>query len=172
MTKIETERLILRDMTQDDFCSLSSILQNPAVMYAYEGAFTDEEVHAWLNKQIYRYKNDGYGLWSVILKTTGTMIGQCGLTNQVWENQDILEVGYLFAEKYWHHGYATEAARACMDYGFHTLNAKEIYSIIRDTNNASQNVARRNGMTETARSVRHYRGIDMPHVLFQKKNTD
>ena len=155
-------------MTQDDFVSLCRIMQNPAVMYAYEGAFTDEEVQQWLDKQLVRYQNDGYGLWAVILKDTGEMIGQCGLTNQLWEDRTILEVGYLFAKAFWHHGYATEAARACMDFAFHTLHAEEVYSIIRDTNTASQNVAKRNGMIETERSIRHYRGIAMPHVLFAK----
>ena len=59
----------------------------------------------------------------------------------------VLEVGYLFDKAAWHHGYAAEAARACRDYAFDTLGAQAVYSIIRDTNIASQRVAERSGMT-------------------------
>ena len=81
----------------------------------------------------------------------------------------ILEVGYLFPKEYWHHGYASEAAIACENYSFDKLNAKEVYSIIRDTNIPSQNVAKRNGMTCIDKFNKHYRGVDMPHFLFSVK---
>lgn len=132
-------------------------------MTAYEGAFSDEEVQAWLDRQLERYRKWGFGLWAVILKENGAMIGQCGLTMQPWKGEEVLEIGYLFERAYWHRGYATEAARACRVYAFDTLNAKEICSIIRDTNTASQNVALRNGMKKTDSWVKHYRGVDMPH---------
>jgi [ribosomal protein S5]-alanine N-acetyltransferase len=74
------------------------------------------------------------------------MIGQCGLTMQGWREKDVLEIGYLFQKSYWYKGYATEAAIACKEYAFSVLNASSLYSIIRDTNIASQNVAVRNGM--------------------------
>lgn len=132
-------------------------------MTAYEGAFSDEEVQAWLDRQLERYRKWGFGLWAVILKENGAMIGQCGLTMQPWKGEEVLEIGYLFERAYWHRGYATEAARACRVYAFDTLNAKEVCSIIRDTNTASQNVALRNGMKKTDSWVKHYRGVDMPH---------
>ena len=94
------------------------------------------------------------------------MIGQCGLTIQPWKEQELLEIGYLFLKEYWHHGYAIEAAKACKDYAFTVLDAKEVYSIIRDTNKASQNVAKRNGMKVIDQWVKHYRGIDMLHDLY------
>jgi RimJ/RimL family protein N-acetyltransferase len=78
-------------------------------------------------------------------------------------------VGYLFQKAYWHNGYATEAAIACRDYAFEKINADEVFSIIRDNNIASQNVAKRNGMTIKDTFVKHYRGIDMPHYLFSVK---
>ena len=78
--------------------------------------------------------------------------------------------GYLFQKEYWHHGYASEAAIACKEYAFDKLNAKEVYSIIRDTNIPSQNVAIRNGMTCIDKFIKYYRGIDMPHLLFSVKN--
>lgn len=163
---LETERLYLRKMVGADFCSLCEILQDDEVMYAYEGAFSDREVQEWLERQISRYRQYGFGLWAAVLKETGEMIGQCGLTMQPWKEREVLETGYLFNKRYWHQGYATEAARACIQYAFAVLHAKEVCAIIRDTNIASQNVALRNGLTMEDTWVKHYRGIDMPHVRY------
>lgn len=156
-------------MKQSDLSALSKILQDPEVMYAYEHAFDDVEVQDWLNRQLARYKEDGFGLWAVILKSTDEMIGQCGLTMQKYNNIQVLEVGYLFQKEFWHKGFASEAAIACKEYAFENLNADEVYSIIRDTNIASQNVAGRNGMTLKDRFIKHYYGIDMPHLVFSVK---
>ena len=97
------------------------------------------------------------------------MIGQCGLTMQPWKETEVLEIGYLFQRLYWHNGYAIEAARACKKYAFEKLDAKEVCSIIRDTNTASQNVAVRNGMAAADRWTKHYRGADMPHDRYVVK---
>ena len=160
---LETERLYFREMNQGDFVSLCEILQDERTMYAYEGAFSGQEVQEWLDRQLSRYEKWDFGLWAVILKETDKMIGQCGLTMQPWKESEVLEIGYLFNRLYWHRGYATEAARACKKYAFETLGTSEVCSIIRDTNLASQNVAVRNGMTKTDSWTKHYRGIDMPH---------
>ena len=160
---LETERLYLREMNQFDFESLCKILQDEDTMYAYEGAFSDEEVHEWLDRQIARYQKWKFGLWAVILKETDEMIGQCGLTMQPWKEGEVLEIGYLFERTHWHNGYALEAANVCKKYAFETLNASEVCSIIRDTNVASQNVAVRNNMVVVDRWTKHYRGVAMPH---------
>ena len=166
---LESERLYLREMKQSDYSSLCKILQDKDVMYAYEGAFNDEETQNWLDTQVNNYNEYGFGLWAVILKATGEMIGQCGLTVQKYKDNQVLEIGYLFQKAYWHKGFAAEAAIACKNYAFEQLNADEIFSIIRDNNTASQNVAKRNGMTIKDTFVKHYRGIDMPHYLFSVK---
>ncbi len=160
---LETERLYLREMKQTDFDALCQILQDEETMYAYEGAFSNTEVQEWLDRQIARYRKWGFGLWAVILKETDELIGQCGLTMQPWKGREVLEIGYLFRRRCWHLGYATEAAGACKRYAFETLHADEVCSIIRDTNIPSQKVAARNGMTAADHSVKHYRGVDMPH---------
>lgn len=166
MIILETDRLILRKLTNDDKHDVSLILQNKDVMYAYEHAFSDEEVDIWLNNQLRRYKEDGFGLWAVILKKTGKLIGQCGLTIQQIDNKNVVEVGYLFNKAYWHNGYATESAIACKNYAFNNLNVDEVYSIIRENNTSSINVARRNGMTLKGEFVKYYYGIDMPHLIY------
>lgn len=166
----ETERLILRKLTQSDFVDLCRILKDDEVMYAYEGAFSDDEVQAWLDRQLERYQKDGFGLNAVILKENCEMIGQCGLTMQEIPGRRVVEIGYLFQKKYWHRGYATEAAKACREYAFCDLKVDEVFSIIRDSNTASQNVAKRNGMIRRETFVKHYRGVDMPHYVFSVKN--
>lgn len=167
--ELETERLIMREMTHADLPSLCEIMKDENTMYAYEGAFSDAEVQEWLERQILRYQKWDFGLWAVVLKETGKMIGQCGLTMQPWKDDEVLEIGYLFNRNYWHKGYATEAAAACKRYAFDVLKAEEVCSIIRDTNIQSQNVALRNGMTLTDKWTKHYRGVDMPHYRFVVK---
>ena len=163
---LETQRLCFRRLTQDDFGNLCTILQDPKAMYAYEHAFSDEEVQQWLDRQLERYREYGFGLWAVLLKQTGEFIGQAGLTMQDCDGEQLLEIGYLFRRVYWHNGYATEAARALKQYAFDTLGAQRVYSIIRDTNIASQKVAMRNDMLPVEQFVKHYYGMDMPHIVF------
>lgn len=170
MTILETDRLILRELCLFDKKNLSLILQDNDVMYAYEHAFSDSEVDIWLNNQLRRYKEDGFSLWAVILKETNELIGQCGLTIQKIGNKEVVEVGYLFNKKYWHKGFATESAIACKNYAFNTLDIDEVYSIIRNNNMPSINVAKRNGMSLKGELVKHYYGMDMPHLIFSVKN--
>ena len=168
---LETQKLYLRELQQSDYASLCKILQDEDVMYAYEGIYSDIEVQEWLAKQLANYIKYQFGLWAVILKENNEMIGQCGLTLQNWNGKSLLEIGYLFQKAYWHKGYATESAIACKEYAFEVLNAEEVYSIIRDTNIASQNVAIRNGMVPRDIWVKHFRGVGMPHILFSVKGT-
>lgn len=166
---LETERLRLREMTQDDFTDLCKMLKDGEVMRAYEHAFSDIEAQEWLDKQLMRYKTDGFGLWAVLLKSSGELIGQCGLSWQDCDGKQVVEIGYLFQRAFWHKGYATEAAKACKEYAFDKLEISEVYSIIRDTNTASIAVAERNGMECHGSFTKHYYGIDMPHLIFSSR---
>lgn len=163
---LETERLYLRELNENDFDALCEILTDEKTMYAYEGAFDRHEVRKWLDRQLDRYKKWGFGLWAVVLKETGEVIGQCGLTMQPWNETELLEIGYLFLRRYWHMGYATEAAAACKSYAFEVLNADEVCSIIRDTNIASRRVAERIGMVPAETRVKRYKNVDMPHIRY------
>lgn len=109
---LETPRLLLRKMRLSDIDALSAIMQDERVMYAYNGAFNDEETAMWLERQLQRYEMFGFGLWAATLKETGEMIGQCGITMQPYQAGLVPEIGYLFAFRHWHKGYATEAAAA------------------------------------------------------------
>ncbi|MDX2375594.1 GNAT family N-acetyltransferase [Microbacterium sp. LRZ72] len=164
--RIETPRLALREMTEGDLAPLRAILQDPVAMAAYEGPFSDAEVRDWLQRMNDSYRAHGFGLWAVILRESGEMIGQCGLTRQRILGEDVLEVGYLFNPAHWHRGYATEAAAACRDHAFGVLGAPTVYAQVRDTNIRSMNVAIRLGMTVRGRFDKRFRGVTMPHLAF------
>ena len=170
---LETERLLLRQLEDTDFDALAAILRDPQVMYAYEHGFSVEEVQQWLEKQQERYEICGFGLWAVVEKATGRMIGQCGLTMQDWAGRQVPEIGYHLRRDKWRQGFAIEAAKACKQYAFQILRFQEVYSIVRDNNLPSQRVALRNGMSVRGSFVKHYYDMDMPHLVFSvRKGAD
>lgn len=124
---LRTKRLVLRKLEPEDFEDVCKLLQDPVVMYAYEGAFSRQEVRDWMEKQFRRYREDGFGLWGVMKKDKGELIGQCGLTYQEYAGRRVVEIGYLFRKEFWHQGYATEAAVACKTYAFDGLGCDEVY---------------------------------------------
>lgn len=156
----------MRELTDSDLPALSAILQDEQTMVAYEGAFEDEMVSTWLERQKANYVADGFGLWAVDLRETGETIGLCGITWQHILDKDVVEVGYLFNRAHWHKGYAVEAARAAMQWAFENLETDRVWAQVRDTNIPSMNVAIRLGMTVRGRFVKHYRGVEMPHLAF------
>jgi len=163
---LETERLTLRQLEETDFDALAAILQDPKVMYAYEHGFSVEEVRQWLDRQLARYAKYGFGLWAVIEKASGELIGQCGITMQDWNGREVPEIGYHLRRDKWHQGFAIEAAKACKEYAFTNLGFQEVYSIIRENNLPSQHVALRNGMSVRGSFMKYYYGMSMLHLVF------
>lgn len=164
--RLETPRLILREMNQSDYWDLAEMLQSPLVMYAYEHDFTDEDVQEWLDRQKRRYHQYGFGLWAITLKETGEMIGQAGLTMQPYKGSEVLEIGYLLKYDFWHFGYAKEAATACKNYAFEDLNKDKVHSIIKADNTSSIKVAESIGMTKEDTFITQYYNGDMLHYLY------
>ena len=89
MKILETERLLLRGLEQGDFKDVCKLLQDDEVMYAYEGAFNDQEVQNWLDRQFGRYRHDGFGLWGVVEKGSNELIGQFGITYQEFDGKRV-----------------------------------------------------------------------------------
>lgn len=162
----ETERLYLREIKQSDFQDLAEILQNPNVMYAYEHDFSDDDVQEWLIRQIKRYEQHGFGLWAVILKSSDEMIGQAGLSMQPYKDSEVLEIGYLLKESFWHCGYAKEAALGCKKYAFEQLNADKVHSIIKADNATSIKVAESLSMNKEDEFITQYFNGGMLHYLY------
>ena len=143
---LETQRLILRQLTVKDIDTLLPVLGDAEAMVYYPHPFSRDEVGQFISKQIMRYAKTGHGLWAMLLKTTGELIGDCGLALQDVEGRKEIEAGYHLRRDHWHNGYATEAARACIRYGFDKLHAKQVICMIRPENRPSRRVAERNGM--------------------------
>ncbi|MBQ2156425.1 MAG: GNAT family N-acetyltransferase, partial [Clostridiales bacterium] len=72
---LETERLYLREMSMDDFDALYKVLADKEIMQHYPYTFDEERVRGWIERNMNRYKDNGFGLWAVCLKETGEMIG-------------------------------------------------------------------------------------------------
>jgi RimJ/RimL family protein N-acetyltransferase len=163
---LETTRLYLRKIQLDDYQSLCLFLQDIEVMYAWEHAFSDTEVTEWINENITRYERDGYSYWAVIEKTSSQLIGVTGLIAEKVDDENYVGVGYIYRQLSWGHGYAFEAASACVDYAINMLHLNEVTAQIRPENNASRKVAEKLGMTVKKHFVKKYKGKDMPHVLY------
>jgi ribosomal-protein-alanine N-acetyltransferase len=144
--KLETSRLILRPMLGTDFDSLYRIFTDPKVMAAFSHPlFTREQMQRWLRRNLDHQNQYGYGLFSVILKETNELIGDCGLEQM--DDMNAAELGYDFRSEFWNQGYAGEAAIAVRDYAFDVLKLPRLISLIRVGNVASKRVAEKVGMT-------------------------
>ena len=150
LSNYETERLIIRPLTEEDtqpwleFISdkeCMTFLPSPAHMSL------QQQTEYWMNRQFLRYKENRYGLMALVEKETGNLAGQCGLLLQEIEGEQVMEIGYHLLKKYWGKGYATEAASFFKELAFKNDYSKELVSIIDEGNTASEQVARRNGMT-------------------------
>lgn len=131
---IETERLILREMTEDDFDALYKVLSDSDIMNHYPYTFDEKRVRGWINKNIERYRIYGFGLWAVCLKETGEMIGDCGLTMQIINGEIKPEIGYHIRKDRQRKGYAKESAIAVRDWTFKNTPFNVIYSYMKYTN--------------------------------------
>ena len=138
---LETERLYLREMTDDDFAALYEVLADPGIMQHYPYIFDEARVRNWIGRNIERYRIFGFGLWAVCLKETGEMIGDCGLTMQLINGQIRPEIGYHIRADRQRKGYAREAAIAVRDWTFNNTPFNVVYSCMKYTNVPSERTA-------------------------------
>ena len=123
-------------------------------MRFYVRPFTRSEVKEWILRNRTRYEQERHGLWALTLKSTGEFIGDCGLVVQEVDGERLVEVAYHIGRDCWGQGYAPEAARACIDWGFATLNLAKIISLIRPENLQSRRVAEKNGLRIERQTIR------------------
>lgn len=165
MPVLETQRLVLREFQFEDLDALAAILCDRETMRYYPVSFDRAAVADWIQRNRTRYANDGYGLWAMILKSTRELIGDCGLVLQSVDAVDEIEIGYHVRRDLWNQGYASEAARACRDYGFANLKVDRLISLIRPENLASRRVAEKNGMTIWKEVTK----VDLLHYVYAIK---
>ncbi|MDE7311917.1 MAG: GNAT family N-acetyltransferase [Eubacterium sp.] len=143
---IETERLILREYTLQDFDAIYEILSDSETMQHYPKPFDEERTIKWIEWNIHNYKEYGFGLWAVVLKETDKLIGDCGITIQNIDGELLPEIGFHIHKKYWRRGFGSEAARAVRDWAFQNTKYDCLYSYMKYTNIASYSTAIANGM--------------------------
>ena len=145
---LETKRLILREMDQNDYDALYAVLADSDIMDHYPYTFDEARVKNWIKRSKERYEVFGFGLWAVVLKETGEMIGDCGITMQNINGTIKPEIGYHIAKAHQRKGYAKEVARACRDWAFENTPFRILYSYMKATNVASAATAMANGMVK------------------------
>ena len=138
---IETERLFLREMKENDFDALYEVLADADIMQHYPYTFDESRVRNWIQRNIERYRIFGFGLWAVCLKETGKMIGDCGLTMQLIGGEIKPEIGYHIRSDKQRNGYAKEAAIAVRDWTFNNTPFQIVYSYMKYTNEPSVKTA-------------------------------
>ena len=163
---LETPRLCLRRFTVADTDPLLAVLGDPVAMEFYPAPYDRQGVEDWISRNLERYRRDGHGLWAMVLKHSGEVIGDCGCSMQEVEGRNHVEIGYHVRRDLWGFGYATEAARACKNYAFRTLGAPRVISMIRPQNIRSRSVAEKNGMM--CEKIVFWRDYD--HCIYAIKN--
>ena len=143
---LETERLFLREMNMDDHDALYEVLADTDNMRHYPYTFDEDRVRDWIERNMRRYSEYGFGLWAVCLKDTGEVIGDCGLTLQDIDGEMLPEIGYHIRRDCQHRGYAKEAASAVRDWAFRETDYPALYSYCKYTNEASYKTAESIGM--------------------------
>ena len=159
----ETRRLYLRQLTLEDASSLSLVLSDQESMRHYPHPFSNEEVKEWIERNIKRYQNDGFGLWAVIRKADDQFLGDCGITLQNIDDDILPEIGFHIIKKFCRLGYATEAAEACKKYAMETLGYTSVYSYSEVGNKASQRVSAKIGM----KKVKTFKKDEIEEVVYE-----
>jgi RimJ/RimL family protein N-acetyltransferase len=140
---IETERLILRDLRDEDLDGMFELDSNPAVhRYLGNKPITHiDEAKKNIDSVKQQYIERGIGRWAVILKSTNEFIGWSGLRLNTEYNMNgftkYYDVGYRFIERFWGNGYATESGKAAVDYAFNKMQLPELYGTTELENEAS-----------------------------------
>jgi len=145
---IETERLILRNFVMDDDKELLNIMADGGMSHlAQFGPLDINYARGFLNRMLESYKENNFGLWAIIEKETGKLIGYCGLHKvKINVEEEKVELAYRIYKKLWGKGLAVEAAKAVCEYAFGSLNLREIVSCIAHENERSARVAQKVGL--------------------------
>jgi len=155
LTSRETKRLVIRPLNQNDVKSWESFVSDGSGFRYYPNTMKIDKnmAQTWIDRQLMRYNQDGFGLMALESKETGELIGQCGLIKQEVDGKDEIEIGYHIIEEHRAKGYATEAAEYFKFFAFEQLSIKSVISIIHAENVASQMVASRNGMVKEKSTI-------------------
>jgi RimJ/RimL family protein N-acetyltransferase len=148
VTELRTERLVLRRWQESDLAPWAAVNADPEVREHLGEVLSRERSDASVAAFQADFDRRGYGWWAVEVRATGEFVGFAGLDDVDDEAPFTgVEIGWRLARSAWGHGYATEAARAVLEFGFDALGLAEILALTTATNVRSQAVMRRIGMT-------------------------
>lgn len=164
---LETPRLILRSWRDADIDPWVEMSADPRVMEYFPSAYTRAQSEASAAKMRVRLESDGYGWWPIEVKGGAPFAGVIVLQEIPFEAHftPAMEVGWWLAHEHWGHGYATEGARAALDFAFGELKRPEIVAITTPVNQRSQRVMQRLGMTRDPNDDFEHPWIDQRHPL-------
>ena len=145
---LETKRLLLREMKPDDFQALFLVFGDPETMWHYPYTFNGQHVKDWIERNMNRYRKDGFGLWAVCLKETGELIGRAGVESKEEWPEDTVEMGYVIGRNHQRMGYATELCEAILQYAFENLEKTRVICRVHPDNIASVRLMERLGFTK------------------------
>ena len=146
-TIFESERLLFREFTEEDAPLILELNKHPEVVkYVHEHPLTNltEALDNITERILPQYHKHGYGRWAVETKNNHTFIGWCGLKYR--PERDEIDLGYRFIPEYWGKAFATEAAKASIQFGFETLELPVIHAMAHIENTASIRVLEKCGM--------------------------
>jgi RimJ/RimL family protein N-acetyltransferase len=167
-TILETDRLVLSELTQADLPFVAEMMGDVETMRFYPHVLTPLEARTWLARQLERYARDGHGLWLVVERASGQKTGQVGLAMQEVEGRREPEIGWLVRRRFWRRGIATEAGAAVRDLAFDKLGMDRVVSLIRPVNEPSRGVARKIGMSPEREVTFH----DYHHLVYAVRRPD
>ena len=173
---IETPRLILREIRDEDVHGMFKLDSNPLVHRYLESGYMSESIHDAQKNIDYiksQYKDHGIGRWAIIEKSSKSFIGWTGLKLNLDTMNGIsnfYDIGYRLLPEYWGKGYATESAVPSLEYGFIELNIDTICGIADKDNLASQKVLEKIGLNFT--NEFHYKPQNMKLYWYQLSKND
>jgi RimJ/RimL family protein N-acetyltransferase len=133
-------------MDAADLDLLVGLLGDPRVMWVYPRPWTRDEIARWIRRAQSEYRERGFGLWIVEDRRSGELVGECGLTKQVFAGTTEIEVGYQLRPAFWGRGLATEAAGACVAFARDVARLPRVVALIDPRNDASKRVAAKIGL--------------------------
>ena len=169
---MQTERLRFRRLRADDFVLIAPILQDEQIMYAWEHGFDYNEVCDWLADELRRYREDGCGHCAGFDRQTGELVALAGALVEQLPEGPAYGVAYIVDRRHWGKGYGVECATASLRRAFLELGADRAVAVIRPENRPSRRVAEACGMKPAGEFIRHYRGKDMPHIIYELRRPE
>ncbi len=154
---LETARLRLRPWQVSDYAPFAALNADPEVMEFFPSTATRAESDGIIRRLQAHIDDYGWGFWAVELLATGEFIGFVGLLVPRPEIpfHPCVEVGWRLAVKHWGHGYATEGARASLNFAFEQLELDHVVAFVVPENRRSRAVMERLGMTDTLKTFVH-----------------